>query len=74
MATIDLGKSVYELTKKHPELVGILAELGFPIIRNPIARKSIGRTTTIPNACKTKGKNLNEIIKRLKKKGFDVIN
>ena len=26
---LDLSKTVYELTKEYPELIGIMAELGF---------------------------------------------
>ena len=42
---IDLNKTVYELVQEHPELVQILAELGFASITNPAMLKTAGRVT-----------------------------
>ncbi len=70
MKEIDLKKNVYELTETYPELIGILKELGFLGVANPIARKTMGRVTTIPQGCQKQGKDLNEVIETLEKKGF----
>ncbi|MEM3421508.1 MAG: DUF1858 domain-containing protein [Candidatus Hadarchaeum sp.] len=73
MKKIDLNKSVYELTEEYPELIDILNELGFLGVKNPIVRKTLGRATTIPQGCKRQGKDLNEVISKLKEKGFEII-
>ncbi len=72
MKEIDLKKSVYELTKTYPELIGILKELGFLGLANPVLRRTIGRVTTIPQGCEKQGKDLSEVIKKLEKAGFAV--
>lgn len=70
MKEIDSKKSVYELTEHHPELIEILKELGFLGVANPVARKTLGRMTTIAQGCQKQGKDLSEIIKKLAEKGF----
>ncbi|MBI4303344.1 MAG: DUF1858 domain-containing protein [Chloroflexi bacterium] len=72
MKEIDLKKSVYELTEAYPELIGILKELGFLGVANPVARNTLGRITTIPQGCVKQGKDLSEVIKKLEEKGFRV--
>ncbi|MEE9459035.1 MAG: DUF1858 domain-containing protein [Candidatus Bathyarchaeia archaeon] len=73
MKEIDLNKTVYELTEEYPELIDILKDFGFLGIANPIMRKTLGRTTTIPKGCEKQGKELSEVVKRLEEKGFTVI-
>lgn len=72
MKEIDLNKSVYELTEEYPELMDILKELGFLGVKNPILRKTLGKVTTIPQGSKKQGKDLSEVIKILKEKGFEI--
>lgn len=72
MKEINLKRSVYELTETYPEIIDILKELGFLGVINPVARKTIGRVTTIPQGCKKQGKDLNEVIKIFEEKGFKV--
>jgi hypothetical protein len=69
---IDLKKNVYELTETYPELIEVLKEMGFLGVANPIAKKTLGKVTTIPQGCKKQGKDLNEVIKKLKELGFEV--
>lgn len=73
MKKVDLGKSVYELTEEYPELIEILKDMGFFGVINPIVRKTIGRKTTIPDGCRKQGKDLTDVIQKLKEDGFDVI-
>ena len=73
MKTIDLRKSVFELTESFPELIEVLKELGFLGVANPVVRKTLGRVTTIPQGCKKQGKSLDEVIKKLEEKGFKVL-
>lgn len=72
MKEVYLSKSIYELTEQYPELIEILKEIGFVGITNPIARQTLGRTTTLPQGCKKMGKDLDEVIHLLREKGFDV--
>ena len=72
MKEIDLKKTVYELTETYPELIGILKELGFLGVANPVVRKTLGRVTTIPKGCEKQGKDLSEVVKRLEEEGFKV--
>lgn len=72
MKEIDLNKSVYELTETYPELIEVLKELGFLGVVNPVLRKTIGRVTTILQGCEKQGKDLNEVIEKLKEAGFEV--
>jgi len=69
---IDLKKNVYELTETYPELIEVLKEMGFLGVANPVARKTLGKLTTIPQGCKKQGEDLNEVIKKLKELGFKV--
>jgi hypothetical protein len=73
MKEIDLKKSVYELTEAYPELIGILKDLGFLGVANPVVRQTLGRMTTIPQGCQKQGKDLNQVIARLQEEGFKVI-
>lgn len=72
MKEIDLKKSVYELTETYPELIGILKELGFLGVANPVARNTLGRLTTIPQGVEKQKRDLNEVIGKLKEAGFVV--
>ncbi len=69
---IDLKKNVYQLTETYPELIEVLKEMGFLGVANPLARKTLGKVTTIPQGCKKQGKDLNEVIKKLEELGFKV--
>jgi hypothetical protein len=73
MKKIDLEKSVFELTEEYPELIDILGELGFLGVKNQMVRNTLGRMTTIPQGCKKQGRDLDEIIERLKNEGFEII-
>ncbi len=72
MKELDLKKSVYELTEAYPDLIGMLKELGFLGVANPLVRKTMGRKTTIPQGCEKQGKDLNEVITKLEEQGFKV--
>ena len=48
--TIDLAKSVYELSKEFPEFVDIMRELGFSEITKPAMLHSVGKLMTVPKS------------------------
>ena len=72
MKEIDLGSSLCELTEAYPELIGILKEMGFAGVANPLVRNTLGRMTTLPEGCKKQGKDLAEMIVALQEHGFEV--
>ena len=45
---LDLSRTVYELTNEYPELVGIMAKLGFTEITKKPMLFSVGKNMTIP--------------------------
>ena len=73
MKTVDLRKSIYEVTEQYPELIPVLKELGFLGVASPVARSTLGRATTIPQGCKRLGIDLEEVIRALKKMGYDPV-
>ena len=73
MKKIDPHKSIYELTEEFPELIEILKDMGFIGVINPIIRKTIGRKTTLLEGIKKQGKDLEEVFKKLKDKGFEIL-
>ncbi|MCX7910716.1 MAG: DUF1858 domain-containing protein [Endomicrobia bacterium] len=72
MKKINLDKTVYELTEEYHELIDILAEIGFLGIKNPIVRNTLGRITTLRQGIEKQKKDLDEVVKLLKQKGFYV--
>ena len=72
MKEIDLKLSIYELTQAYPELIDILKELGFAGAANPVVRNTLGRVTTIPEGCEKQGKDLGEVVGKLKEHGFEM--
>jgi hypothetical protein len=70
MREIDLDRSLYDLTQQYPELIDILAGLGFLAVKNSMMRSTMGRVTTIPQGCKKMGLDLDEIKRALKERGF----
>lgn len=69
---IDLSKSVYELTKAYPELIELLAELGFTEITKKAMLNSVGRLTTIPKGAKMKNVSMIDIVTTLMSNGFEL--
>lgn len=71
--TIDLSKSVFELSKEHPELVEIMKELGFKDIASPGMLNTAGRFMTIPKGAALKGIEMDKIKEMLASIGYKVI-
>lgn len=72
MKELDLRKTVNDLIEEYPELLEALKEVGFKAIANPVARRTLGRVTTIPGACKIHKKDLNEVLNVFREKGFEI--
>jgi len=70
---IDIDKTLYELTAQYPELVDLLADIGFMGVKNPIIRKTLGKKTTLREGCKKQKKNLDDVVKMLEGNGYTVL-
>lgn len=73
MKTLRMNQSVYEATQQYPELIDIIAGCGFPQVRNPVLRNTMGRRFTISQALHQLGPNQNKILEALKRNGFQLI-
>jgi hypothetical protein len=72
MKEIDANKTLFELTDQYPELIDILAGLGFIGVKNPLIRNTLGKRTSLREGCKKQGKSLEEVKEKLEEKGFTV--
>ena len=68
---IDLSKTVYELCTEYPELVAVLADLGFTDITKPGMLQSAGRFMTIPKGAMLRRRDLDELRQSLAARGFE---
>jgi hypothetical protein len=69
---VDLSKTVYELSREHPEIIGIMQELGFKDIAAPGMINTAGRFMTIPRGAAMKKISLDRIIEVFKSKGYEI--
>jgi hypothetical protein len=70
---IVLSKTVYELCREDPEIIGIMKELGFKSITNPAMLNTAGRYMTIPKGAAMKGIDLEEIKEAFRQRGYEII-
>ena len=70
--TLDLTKSVFELTREYPELIDIMAGLGFTEITKKPVLNSVGKIMTIPKGAKMKGISMMDVVTTLMAKGFEL--
>ena len=69
---LDLNKTVYELTQEYPELIDILADLGFKEITKKPVRRSAGKIMTIPKGAKMKNIPMADVAAVLIRSGFEL--
>lgn len=67
---LDLRRSVWELTKEYPELIGIMSGLGFTEITKKVALETVGKIMTIPKGAVIKGIPMDKVIFTLMENGF----
>ncbi|MFE8700055.1 DUF1858 domain-containing protein [Cytobacillus sp. FJAT-54145] len=72
LKVINLNIPIGKLCSEFPEMVDIMAELGFDGITKPGMLQTAGRVMTIPNGCRMKGIDLQTVIHTLEKKGFTI--
>lgn len=69
---LDLNKSVFELTEEYPELIDIMAKLGFTEITKKPVLHSVGKLMTIPNGAKMKNISMMDVVTTLMANGFEL--
>lgn len=70
MKVIDKKDTIYQLSKKYPEIVEVLKEVGFTQISEPQMIATVGRFMTIEKGCQMRGFSLEEVIEKLEKAGY----
>jgi len=73
MKTLNLNQTVYSATQKYPELIKVIADLGFPQIRNNFLRNSLGKKFTLNQAIVKSGRSREYIINMLTSNGFSIV-
>lgn len=69
---IDLTKTVFELVTEYPELVDIMASLGFSEITKKVVLNSVGKLMTIPKGAKMKNIPMTKIVTTFVENGFEI--
>lgn len=69
---IDFNKTIYELSNENPDVVKILAELGFTDIIKPGMISTVGRFMTIKKGSDAKRIDLEVIKKKFEESGYEV--
>ena len=69
---IDLTKTVFELVTEYPELVDIMASLGFSEITKKVVLNSVGKLMTIPKGAKMKNIPMTKIVATFIENGFEI--
>ncbi len=70
--TINLGKTVHFLCSQDPDLIPILAELGFTEILKPIMLNTVGKVMTLPKGAAMRGIELAKVVETLKEHGYTI--
>ena len=70
---LDLNKTVFELTEEYPELVDIMAGLGFTEITKKPILHSVGKMMTIPKGAKMKNISMTDVMTALMSHGFEPV-
>lgn len=70
---IDFSKTIYELTKADPEIIGILKGIGFEQITNSTMINTVGRLMNIHKGAAMKGIEINRIKEVFSARGYQII-
>ena len=70
---LNLSSSVFALVHQYPEIVDIMADLGFTEMRKSSVVNSVGKLMTIPKGAKMKHVDLDLIKQTLEVHGFEVV-
>lgn len=72
--TIDLQKTVNTLCSEDPDLVPILAQIGFTEIVKPIMLATVGKVMTLPKGAAMRALDISTIVQELEARGYRIIN
>lgn len=70
--TIDLHRTLFELTEEYPELIDIFFEIGLEGVIHPEMRSTGGKIMPVIEGLKQHGVVLEDAVKTLENKGFSV--
>lgn len=72
MKPLNLNAKVSDAIKQYPELIDIIADLGFPQVRNAFLRNMFAGRYTLNQAIDQSGLDRVDIINMLVEKGFSI--
>ncbi|MFA6821166.1 MAG: DUF1858 domain-containing protein [Sphaerochaetaceae bacterium] len=67
---INLNESVNALCTQYPELVSILANLGFTEIVKPLMLNTVGKLMTLPKGAAMRNIDLEQVMQSLREHGY----
>ncbi|MEL1136370.1 DUF1858 domain-containing protein [Desulfitobacterium sp. THU1] len=70
--TIDLQRTLFDLTEDYPELIDIFFEMGLEGVIHPEMRRTGGKIMPVIKGLKQHGVSLEDAVKFLEGKGFIV--
>jgi hypothetical protein len=72
MKTVDLNSTLCDVTGMYPNIIPVLAALGFNGVTDEQMRNTHGRVMTIRMGCQQLGIDMEKVIKELEEKGYNV--
>ncbi|MNC78819.1 hypothetical protein D3C75_1311290 [compost metagenome] len=70
---LRMDESIFELVSRHPEVTGIMVELGFHDITKPGMLQTAGRFMTLSKGIKLKKMNLEAVRQTFISHGFEIL-
>jgi hypothetical protein len=70
--TIDLHRTLFELTEEYPELIDIFFKIGLEGVIHPEMRRTGGKIMPVIKGLEQHGVALEDAVKKLEAKGFKV--
>ena len=70
--TIDLHRTLFDLTEEDPELIDVFYGIGLEGVIHPEMRRTGGKIMPVIDGLKRHGVSLEEAVKVLEVKGFNV--
>ena len=67
---INLNESVNALCTQYPEVVSILANLGFTEIVKPLMLNTVGKLMTLPKVAAMRNIDLEQVMQSLREHGY----
>lgn len=69
--TIDLHRTLFDLTEQYPELIQIFFEIGLEGVIHPEMRRTGGKNMPVIEGLKQQSVALEDAVKTLAEKGFN---